>query len=363
VQERKESLMSIFGYMLHAFYDYKTFLILFTDACLSENGEPNGRTGKTLTLKGCGKMLNASEDETGYVDIDGKTFKGNDEKKYQRADIDTSLIHINDIINWFNIESLFIDITDGITVRQMWEKPFTIHAKLAMSSNKSVKIDGASARDRVIVFEFSDHYNEYNNPETEFNQWFFRDWNDQNNEWNMFYSFMVRCCITFFNKGIIRAKEINYSERTIREHTNKDFLTWFKFYWVSIQKEMINTKKDVVKSKRMLYASFVTEYDDFSRDKSFKQSKLTKWISYMLKYKKIEYLENRGTEDQFIFKYKPEHEIIPDEFNNSMELKEQPKEYKQARADFTTPTKQTLQEDKPEFNTDNDTFNENDQPF
>ena len=40
---------------------------------------------------------------------------------------------------------------------QSGEKPFVIHAKMGMSSNKSIKLDGASARDRVIVFEIANH--------------------------------------------------------------------------------------------------------------------------------------------------------------------------------------------------------------
>ncbi len=297
---RKKSLMSICGYLLHSFYDYKTFLILLTDAGLSKEGEANGRTGKTLLMKALGKMLNADDKQSGYVEIDGKTFKSNEDRKYQRADIDTNLIHINDIFAWFNIDGLFTDITDGIIVRQMYEKPFRIFSKLAMSSNKTLKLEGVSAVDRVIVFEIENYYNQHFNPEKEFHQWFFRDWD--NTEWNKFYSFMIRCCITFFSEGIILPSEINYQQRYLMEFTAPEFISWFEYFYSHvILREMSEINTDVERSKRFLYDSFTSEYIDFKNNKNFSQRKLTKWIKMYLERKKIPFREERKSDDVFIF--------------------------------------------------------------
>jgi len=297
---RKESLMSICGYLLHSFYDYKTFLILLADAGLNLNGEPNGRSGKTLLMKGLGKMLMANDKQTRYVLIDGKTFKSNEDRKYQRADIDTSLIHINDIYKWFDIENLFVDITDGITVRQMYEKPFTIFSKLAMSSNKTIKLDGPSSRDRVIVYEIDNFYSDTRNPETEFKQWFFRDWDAI--EWNKFYSFMIRCCIIFFQKGILKPIEINYHTRLLFDYTSKEFVAWFGDYWHKIESEMQSTSDDIHSSKKMMYHNFISEYEDYQKaSEKFSQKKMTIWMQQILKHKKIIYKESRLSEDLFIY--------------------------------------------------------------
>ena len=341
---RKESLMTVCGYLLHSFYDYKTFLILLTDAGLTLNGEPNGRSGKTLLMKGLGKMLMANEKQTRYILIDGKTFKSNEDRKYQRADIDTSLIHINDIFSWFNIENLFVDITDGITVRQMYEKPFTIMSKLAMSSNKTVKLDGGSARDRVVVYEIDNYYSDKKNPESEFNQWFFRDWKVA--EWNKFYSFMVRCCSLFLKNGIIKPKEINYSQNLLNDYTSKEFVTWFIFYWKGIESEMERSGDDVHSSKKMLYHKFIEDYEDYAKPNAkFSQRKMTLWMIHILDFKKIAYTEYRSSEDVFIFKNSnpsPSHSaIVP-----------KSKVYKQENMQFNNAVPQVDQSEDIIYNND-----------
>lgn len=298
-KERKRSLMSICGYNLHGYFNYKTFLTLLTDSQLSESGEPNGRTGKTLLCKGLGKMLNASDDQCGYIEIDGKTFKPDDEKKYQTADIDTTLIHVNDIFSWFKIENLFTDITEGITIRKMYEKPFRILSKLMMSSNKSVMLEGSSARDRVVVFELSNHYSDVFSPEMEFKQWFFRDWDEK--EYNRFFSFMIRCCKMFFEFGIIRPAEINYSEKILIEHTAPEFPAWFTHKMRVIKDEQILSNVEVVRTKRTLYFEFIEEYVDYKHKKGFSQAKFTKWIRKYCQWQKIKIREERSTEDIFVF--------------------------------------------------------------
>jgi len=297
-ETRKKSLMSLAGYLLHSFFNYKTFLILFCDEASAANGEPNGRTGKTLFFKGLGKMLNATDDQRGYTEIDGKTFKSHEERKYQRADIDTSLIHINDIMNWFGIDSLFTDITEGIIIRQMYEKPFTIFAKLAMSSNKTVKLDGISAKDRVIVFEVHNYYDDKKNPQTEFNEWFFRDWEAL--EWNKFFSYIIRCFIVFFKNGIIKPAEINYSKRIIQDHTAPEFFSWFEDEFNYILAEMMQCNNHVQKCKKILWNKFLEDYPDYKNNKRFSQNKFTVWIRSFLKLKGYTFEEVRKGTDVFI---------------------------------------------------------------
>jgi len=318
--ERKDSLMSIDGYLLHTFYDYKTFLILLTDAGLTENGEPNGRTGKSLKFKALGKMLNANDGNSGYIEIDGKTFKSDDDRKYQMADFDTSLIHINDIFTKFKIDSLFTDITEGLIINKKHEQPFRIVPKLAMSSNKTIKLDGVSARDRVVVFELNNHYNEKLNPSIEFKQWFFRDWDAI--EWNKFYSFMIRCCIKFFKEGILKPAEINYSQRILSEHTAPEFISWINEYLVIIESEMKLTGKDVERSKKSMYLNILDQYMDLKNTKYFSQRIMTKWMRAALDWKKLPYEERRSSADVFVFINPNKIESNnPDEFNYDQDKK------------------------------------------
>jgi hypothetical protein len=300
-ESRKKSLMSILGYLLHGFYDYKTFLVLLTDSDIDSDGEPNGRTGKTLIGKALSQCLNADVTQSGYTEIDGKTFKPTDERKYQKADIDTQLIHINDIFSWFKIEHLFTDITDGLTVRKMYEKPLFIRSKIMMSSNKTIEVDGASARDRVHIFEVANYYSDKYSPEMEFKQWFFRDWDSA--EWNKFFSFLIRCCQTFFKNGLIKADLKNYELRLLIEHTSTEFINWFERELSILYDQLNNDKKDVDVSKKFLYNQFLLDYPDFKFRKNFSQKKLTKWIRKYLQFKKVDFSEARSTEDIFIIHY------------------------------------------------------------
>lgn len=300
-ESRKKSLMSILGYLLHDFYDYKTYLILLTDSDIDKDGEPNGRTGKTLIGKALSQCLNADVTQSGYCEIDGKTFKPMDERKYQKADIDTQLIHINDIFSWFKIENLFTDITDGLTVRKLYEKPLFIHSKMMMSSNKTIEIDGASARDRVHIFEVANHYSDKYSPEMEFKQWFFRDWDKS--EWNRFFSFLVKCCQVFFKAGLIKADMKNYELRLLIEHTSTEFINWFEHELYEIAKTVYTNKKDRDIGKKFLFNTFIEQYPDFKFRKNFTQKKLTKWIRKYLQYKKVAFSEARSTEDIFIIHY------------------------------------------------------------
>lgn len=299
--QRKKSLMSLIGYLLHGYFDYKLHFVLFTDSDISSTGEANGRTGKTLLGKALSYVLNASKTSTGYMEVDGKTFVDLKEKKYQSCDVDTKLVHINDIFSYFKIENLFTDITEGITVKKLYDRPFFIHSKLMGSTNKSIILDGASAKDRVVVYEVANHYNENFTPEMEFKQWFFRDWNNQ--EWDKFYSFMIKCCKLFLENGIIRTEEINYSERVIIEHTAPDFVGWIDYQIKTIYEEMKITNTDAQRSKKFFYTQFIEEYVDYKYKKNFSQIKLTKWIKKYFHFKQINYSEARSTEDIFIINY------------------------------------------------------------
>lgn len=301
-QKRKKTLQSMLGYLIHDFYEYKNYMVLLTDTNI-DNGEPNGRTGKTLIGKALSHVLNQNPVDSVYTEIDGKTFNPKDSKKYMSADIDTKLIHINDIFAWFNIENLFTDITDGIKVHHHYEKPFIIWSKLMMSSNKTIQLRGASAWDRVKIFEVSNHYSEKFNPEMEFKQWFFRDWDRE--EWNKFYSFMIRCCQIFLKDGIIEPKIINYNRRMLLEHTAPEFISWFEDYFERQSNYDSNKGRHWELAKRILYETFIAQYPDFLRDRRFTQRKVTSWVREYFKFKEVKYEEVRSTEDVFLIKEIP----------------------------------------------------------
>jgi hypothetical protein len=323
---RVQSLKTIVGYALHNYMQYKLSLILFTDARLNEEDEANGRTGKTLLCKALGKMLNTDEKSSVFVELNGKDFAPDDKFKYAKCNLDTRLVHINDMRKYFDIEHLFNDITDGIFVKKEHEKGYSIQSKLLASSNKKVKIEGESAIDRTIIFELSEYYSSVRSPLTEFKQWFFSDdWDDM--EWAKFDKFMLSCCQEFFKSGLVKADPINLKMNTLYDHTHRDFVRWFRYQFsefddegsINMDRILINSWHTELKdrsryNKKELYNKFTSDYPDFLRAKYFNQAMFTKWIKryvatmYEDKVKTDE-IRSSGA-DYIIFTYKEKKEII-----------------------------------------------------
>lgn len=290
--ERYEKFKAIIGYGLHSFFAGKLQAVIFTDARISDAAD--GRTGKTLILKAMGHMLNAHKHATTYVELNGKDFDTSDRFKYQTLMLDTRLVHINDAKRGLDIEDFFNDITEGIVCQKKNEKPFTIPAKVFLSTNKLIKIHGGSAKDRCIEFELADYYCAGNGPGDEFGEWFFRDWSTE--DWNNFDNFMISCVQTYLKNGLQEANAINLLTRKMIEETAPEF--------VSFMKER-NIKHGVNQNKTDLYQTFIHAYPDFNVD-WFKQRKLTKWLHLYAEYhpdiKKIE--ETRSnSKDYFCFVY------------------------------------------------------------
>jgi hypothetical protein len=305
-KERFGALKTLIGYNLHTYTKRKTWATILTDSAISEDGEANGRTGKTLFCNGLGKMLNRDLGSSVYCEINGRDFQARNKHKYQKANADTRLIHLNDLYNNFNIELLFNDITEGIEVDKKNEKPFTIKPKMVISTNKTIKIDGESARDRVKSFEFSGHYSSTWNPSQEFGHWFFDEWDTM--EWARFDSFMIDCVQDFLKYGYLTASVINLNLRQLIENTNQDFVNFMDditrgeglTYTLPSKgvfdnegyNQELKLEPGREYNKKLIYAVFKALFSDFDNDK-FKQRLFTAWIRQYCKARSIRLIEDR----------------------------------------------------------------------
>lgn len=201
-EQRFKSLQTMIGYLLHSFYETKMKAVNLTDSCISDNAE--GRTGKTLLGHAISYIKNVAE-------ISGKDFDPNNKHKYSAAKIDSQIVFLNDLQKKFDFESLFNDISDSITIDRKNMQPFTIRAKMLIAANDTFRIEGASAKDRVLEFELADHYNADFSPEDEFGVWFFRDWDET--DWLKFDNFMINCLTSYLKEGVIEADPINLDKR------------------------------------------------------------------------------------------------------------------------------------------------------
>lgn len=292
---RFESFKGIMGYLLHSFFDGKLKTIVFTDSRISDDA--SGRTGKTLVMKSLGHILNANKHAKTYIEINGKDFDTKDRFKYQSVGLDTKLMHINDAQRGINIEDLFNDITEGLSRQRKNESPTQVFVKMALSSNRTIRIHGDSARDRTVEFEMADYYSADYSPEKEFKQWFFRDWDQK--EWNDFDNCLLHCVQVFLKNGLVAPEAINLRTRKLHEETSADFVAWME------SKKIKNGDKV---NKKEAYGQFMVDhttegYNDYS--KWLKQNTFTKWLKIFGKFHHsiTSYEETKSNADYFIVYY------------------------------------------------------------
>lgn len=264
---RFEAFQTIVGYLLHAFFDTDLKAVIFTDSRIDEEGEANGRSGKTLLLKALGYVLNREfKKSTTYVELNGKDLKSDSQFKYQELGLDTRLLHLNDVKRNFKFEELFNDVTEGIKRERKNEAPSIVWTKIAISTNRTIKIKGASAKGRSIEVELSEYYDENWTPRREFGEWFFSDWTPD--QWAQFDAFLMDCVKAYFRKGLIRPETINLEERKKIEETSPEFVQWMedqdKFFSDGSEHD-----------KKGLYEHFRSRYPDFDW---LKQRKFTEWL-------------------------------------------------------------------------------------
>ncbi|PWJ42231.1 PriCT-2 domain-containing protein [Sediminitomix flava] len=241
---RIQALMSAIGYSLHGFFETKMKAIALTDSSLSDGA--NGRTGKTLVSKGIAEIRPTS-------DISGKDFQSSNNHRFQKIKRNDQVVTFNDLKNDFELESIYTGITEGYEVNPKGKQPYNVLAKTLITSNKTLRLDGSSDRDRVYEFEVTNYFSEDYHPEHEFGQWFFgKNW--ANSEWQYFFVTMALCLQVYLRNGLIKAQNPHLQLRKLKEETNREFLLW------------VQDQEDRLKfyGSNNTLESFVEEFPDYS---------------------------------------------------------------------------------------------------
>lgn len=220
--ERFRIFRQMIGKAMHNYLVGKMKMVLLTDSKVSLDA--SGRTGKTLLMKAIGHMLNANPHSKCYVEISGKQFDLTNRFKWQKVDLETTCVHINDMPRNFDVEGLFDAISEGIEVEQKNGAPYTVVCNIYGTTNRTIRIEGPSAKDRTEEFENADYYTAGQGPDVEFGHWFFRDWDRA--EWAKFDAFMVKCAQLYLQYGLQRPDSINLEIRKMMEQTCEE---WVEF--------------------------------------------------------------------------------------------------------------------------------------
>lgn len=269
--ERFTSFLTITGYNLHRFFNTKLRCTIFLDSRMGD--DPDGRSGKSLHCKAIREILNADpQNGKQMITIDGKKYDPQNRFNLDQLHISTRLVLFDDIKRGFQIEEFFNAIVDGLIRERKGDvNKARIFAKILFTLNYTIQIRGGSAKDRVIEFEFADHYSSQYTPEQEFKMWFFRDWDTA--EYSRFDNFMMMCVVDYLKMGVIMPDTVNLEARKLREETAQEFINFMEDQQIEHEKAY---------DKKELWGKFVQVGDDGKpRYKDFdwlKQREFTNWL-------------------------------------------------------------------------------------
>ena len=293
------------GYLVHEYNDPSVNkAIILMDEVISDN--PEGGTGK-------GIVMNALSHMREMVIQDGKNFSFSTQFRFQDVSHSTSILTFDDVKRNFNVERLFSALTDGLSVEQKGLKRFRISKedipKTLINTNYVINGSGNSHERRRCEFEFSQHYNGDHTPLDEFDKLFFSEWEED--QWNLFDNFIVRCVQFYLEKGLIQVEPVNLEQKKIHSETCIEFVEFISNY---------KTNKKYNRSELM--ELFEMEYPEISGERWYTNRKFISWLRVYAKHKGYDYEESRATGGVTFFIYHEEVVYTKDEEKKLEEMRE-----------------------------------------
>lgn len=277
-----ENLKTVIGYLLHSYKSKSnTKAIILNDEMISDN--PEGGTGKGLLVQGIKQLKR-------LVTEDGKKFKIDKTFAFQKLDVDTQILFIDDIAKGFSFESLFSIITEGIDIEKKNQTTIDIPVerspKIIISTNYPIKGIGHSFDRRKIEIELNQYYSKNKTPIDEFGRALFDDWNET--EFNNFDNFMIGCIHLYMINGLVEPIAHNGKLRKFIASTSPEFLDF-------IQNRLTFNADRYYKA--VLREEFKKEYPDYFK---LSEKMFTKWVKYWFQYNDVEFVESSDFSGRYI---------------------------------------------------------------
>jgi len=234
------SKMTAIGYLLHKYRDKSCEkAVVAMDGRISEIGDSNGRTGKSILGFALGKVIVQTYIAAKAKDLTEDIFI------WEEVNEKTDNIFLDDVRANVDFEFFFPVITGKITINSKGSKKFTLAErdtpKIYMTTNHAINGDSSSFKDRQFQIAFGDYYNDTHKPLEDFGVNFFDEWDEK--QWNLFYNFMARCLQLYFKAarmgwgingtGLIQGPIERLELRRIRQFIGESFLTWADEYYGS----------------------------------------------------------------------------------------------------------------------------------
>ena len=220
--DRVAYAISLIGYLLHTYKDpTKSYAVILAEE--TEDEAQGGGAGKGIFFKAIGKLIN-------LVSIDGKNFKLDKSFAFQRVELSTQLIIIEDCRKNLDFEGFYSKITEGVTVEKKNKDELYIDynnaPKFGFTTNYTINYSGGHGKRRVKVVEFGSFFNHKNSPLDYFGNTLFNDWDMD--EWNRFYNFMIESVQIYLEHGIPEIENSDtINRKNVKLNFGEDFLAYF----------------------------------------------------------------------------------------------------------------------------------------
>lgn len=212
--DRTMFAITLMGYLLHNYKDpSRPFSVILAEE--TEDQSAGGGTGKGIFVKALGYLSN-------LVRVDGKNFKVDKSFAFQRVDLDTKILAIEDTRRNVDFEGFYSIITEGITVEKKNKDelfiPYKDSPKVMFTTNYTIPNMGNHAKRRQKVLEFCPYFGILKTPEDEFGKKLFDDWDKD--EWNRFYNLMFTSVQIYLESGVL---EVVNSDKLHRKQVRVQF--------------------------------------------------------------------------------------------------------------------------------------------
>jgi phage/plasmid-associated DNA primase len=221
--ERLLYVVQIIGYILHGYKDAtRPFAVILAEE--TEKDKEGGGTGKGIFFKAVAKMLDV-------VFVDGKNFKLDKSFAFQRVELSTQLIVIEDCRKNVDFEGFYSHLTEGITVEKKNKDelyiPYQDAAKFGFTTNYTINLKGNHGKRRGKVIEFSNFFNPQNTPLDFFGHQMFEGWDGD--EWNRFYNMMAECVQAYLKEGIsTQYNSESMKRKAVKLNFGEEFFEYFE---------------------------------------------------------------------------------------------------------------------------------------
>ena len=256
--------LTAIGYLLTD-YKFQTELkaVIAMDGEMSDVGQSNGRTGKSLIGKALEYVVKQST-------VDGRNTKNDDDFMFTKVTPRTRNIFFDDVPVNFNFERLYVAITGELNVNVKGGARYSIPSdrspNIYIATNHAINgSESRSSLERIIYMGFSNYFNDSRHPIEVFGHQFFNDWNDE--QWNLFYSLMIECVFLYFSsmqngwarpgQGVIMPPMHDIMQRTLRQQMSESLYQWAEVYFDNTG-FVINTRKQ----RGEMFGDFKSHFPD-----------------------------------------------------------------------------------------------------